>query len=188
MRRKSYNVLFETKAGMAEIAQHPTLWRSLFYFVISVGAFVGVCTNVVFSQQTLPVRIGILVGVLLVKILSMGIFGCFLHGLIDALGETAGNVRGLLCILGFTALPFLVLTPVALMSVKLGGWGLLVLPGICVIGILWSLYLIVRAVEAVYLIDFEKALAIVGLAISLCLIVVLLPMYVGVRLIVLNLF
>lgn len=188
MRRKSYNVLFETKAGMTEIAQHPALWRSLFYFTISAFSFVGVCTNVVFSQQDLAVRLGILVGLVVVNILLLGIFGLYLHGLIDALGETAGDVRGLLCILGYTALPFLVLTPVALMSVKLGGFFLVMLPLVVALGTVWGLYLIVRAVEAVYIINFGKALSIVLFALCLFFIVLFFPFYMGIRMVALSFF
>ena len=53
MRRKSFDVLFEPKLGMAELAKKPTMWRSLFYFVISMGAFIGVITNVIFAPDTL---------------------------------------------------------------------------------------------------------------------------------------
>lgn len=188
MRRKSFDVLFATKAGMAELALNPTMWRSLFYFTISAGAFIGVCTNIVFSQQLLGVRFAILVGIILTKIVGITIFGCFLHGLIDACGGGSGNVRGLLCILGFTALPFLVLTPVALLGVKLGGLWLLLLPLTCFFGGLWCIYLMVRAVEAVYLIDFGRAVAIVVFGFFLWFIVFLVPIYMLIRMISISFF
>ena len=107
MRRKSFDVLFATKTGMAELALNPTMWRSLFYFTISLGAFIGVCTNIAFSQQTLGIRFAILVGIILTKIVGMAIFGCFLHGLIDACG--GGAVICEVCFdMGFTAFTVLV--------------------------------------------------------------------------------
>jgi len=188
MRRKSFDVLFATKTGMAELALNPTMWRSLFYFTISLGAFIGVCTNIAFSQQTLGIRFAILVGIILTKIVGMAIFGCFLHGLIDACGGGAGNVRGLLCILGFTALPFLVLTPVALLGVSLGGIWLLTLPLTMLFGCFWCVYLMIRAVEAVYLINFGRAAALVVFGFFLWLIVFLVPIYMFVRMIVISFF
>ena len=89
MRRKSFDVLFETKTGMAELALNPTLWRSLFYFTISLGSFIGVCTNVIFSQQTLGIRFAVLVGILVIKAVGMTVFGCFLHGHIAGIGFAA---------------------------------------------------------------------------------------------------
>ena len=62
MRRKSFDVLFEPKQGMVELAKKPTMWRSLFYFVISVGAFIGVITNVIFADQSIAVRFAVLAG------------------------------------------------------------------------------------------------------------------------------
>ena len=83
MRRKSFDVLFDTKNGMAWLADHPTMWRSLFYFVISLGAFLGVCTNVFFKEEYIGVRFAILIGMLVSKAIGMVFFACFLHGLID---------------------------------------------------------------------------------------------------------
>ena len=188
MRRKSFDVLFETRAGMAYLAQNPTLWRSLFYYVISVGAFVGVCTNIMFAQQYITVRIAILLAILIKCIIGMCIFGFFLHGLIDACGGGSGNVKGLLCILGFTGLPFLVLTPLSLLAARLGGMGIIVFPVALFIGCLWSLYLIIRAVEAVYLIKLKDSCAIVGFGILLWLIMLLLPIYLTIKVILLSIF
>ena len=70
MRRKSFDVLFEPKQGMAELVKKPTMWRSLFYFVISMGAFIGVITNVIFADQSIAVRFAILVGLLLIKLVA----------------------------------------------------------------------------------------------------------------------
>ena len=177
MRRKSFDVLFDTKSGMAWLAQHPTMWRSLFYFVISIGAFVGVCTNVFFKEEYIGVRFALLIGILVVKAIELIIFGCFLHGLIDLCGGGSGNIRGFLCILGFTTLPYLAFTPLALVAVQLGGLGILSLPITCLAAFLWTLYLMMRAVEAVYLLDFMRSAIVVFFAFLLWLIMLALPIY-----------
>ncbi|MFQ9523698.1 MAG: hypothetical protein ACLR2G_09680 [Phascolarctobacterium faecium] len=38
----------------------------------------------------------------------------------ETLGAMAGDAVGLICLLGYTTLPFLVMTPVALLGTKLG--------------------------------------------------------------------
>ena len=177
MRRKSFDVLFDTKSGMAWLADHPTMWRSLFYFVISLGAFAGVCTNVFFREEYIGVRFAILLGFLVVRGIELTVFGCFLHGLIDLCGGGSGNVRGFLCILGFTTLPYLVFTPLALLAVELGGLGVLSLPVTYFAAFLWSLYLMMRAVEAVYLLDFMRSVMVVFFAFFLWLIMLALPIY-----------
>ena len=173
---------------MGWLAQHPTLWRSLFYFIISMGAFVGVCTNIAFADQYLWVRFGILLGVLLAHLLVLIAFGCSLHGLIDACGGGSGNVRGLLCIMGFTTLPFLVLTPLALMAMRLGGLAVLVLPAACLIGYVWCVYLLMRAVEAVYLLNFGQSFVVVIFALLLWALMLGLPLYLGVKFFTLTFF
>ena len=188
MRRKSFDVLFATKTGMGWLAQHPTLWRSLFYFVISMGAFTGVCTNIAFADQYLWVRLGVLLGVLSAHLLIIIVFGCFLHGLIDACGGGSGNVWGLLCIMGFTTLPFLVLTPLALMAMRLGGVAVLVLPIACILGYIWCVYLLMRAVEAVYLLNFRQAFVVVVFALLLWALMLGLPIYLVVHFLTLAFF
>lgn len=188
MRRKSFDVLFATKTGMGWLAQHPTMWRSLFYFTISVGAFYGVCTNILFSEQELFVRLAILIGVLLAKLIVIIVFGCYLHGLIDACGGGSGNVKGLLCIMGFTSLPFLVLTPLALFAMRMSGAYMLVLPLATFIGYVWGAYLLVRAVEAVYLLDFARSLVVVLFGIGLWFLMLGLPLYLGVHFLSLTIF
>jgi hypothetical protein len=177
MRRKSFDVLFDTRNGMTWLADHPTMWRSLFYFVISQGAFVGVCTNVFFKEEYIGVRFAILIGILVVKAMELIVFGCFLHGLIDLCGGGSGDIRGFLCILGFTTLPYLVFTPLALVAVELGGLGLLSLPVTYFAAFLWSLYLMMRAVEAVYLLDFMRSAIVVFFAFLLWFIMLALPIY-----------
>ena len=61
--------------------------------------------------------------------------------------------------LGYTTLPFLMLTPVALLSTKLSFTGIFVLAAAILAGLLWMVYLLVRSLQSVYLIDFKRALA-----------------------------
>ena len=42
MRRKTFDVLFETRDGMRLLVQERCMWRSLWYFALSVGLFSGV--------------------------------------------------------------------------------------------------------------------------------------------------
>lgn len=187
MRRKSFDVLFEPKQGMAELAKNPTMWRSLFYFVISAGAFSGVITNVLFADQSLAIRFAVLIGLLLVKLVALTCYGCFLHGLSDICGAPGGDIRSFLCILGFTTLPYLVLTPVALLAVRFGGFWLLLLPLAGIAGLLWWFFLVVRALQVVYLINFFRAAAIVAFSLFLLMIIMFMPFYLGTKMIGLKL-
>jgi len=187
MRRKSYDVLFEPKLGMAELVKKPTMWRSLFYFVISAGAFIGVVTNVLFADQSLAVRFGILLGLLLVKIVVLVSYACFLHGLSDVCGAPGGDIRSFLCILGFTALPYLALTPIALLGAKLGGPWLLLIPAASAVGAVWWFFLVTRALQVVYLVSFLRAAATVAFSFLLLIVAVGMPFYLTVKMIVLKL-
>ena len=187
MRRKTFDVLFEPKQAMAELVKKPTMWRSLFYFVISAGAFTGVITNVIFADQTLAVRLAILAGLLLVKIVSLACYGCFLHGLSDICGAPGGDIRSFLCILGFTALPYLVLTPLALLGVRFGGVWLLLIPIASLLGLIWWFFLVARALQVVYLINFFRAAAIVAFSLFLLIIIMTMPFYLGTKMITLKL-
>ena len=82
-----------------------------------------------------------------------------LHGILCTMGALAGDAVGLICLLGYTTLPFLMLTPVALLSTKLSFTGILVLAAAILAGLLWMVYLLVRSLQSVYLIDFKRALA-----------------------------
>ena len=187
MRRKSFDVLFEPKQGMAELAKKPTMWRSLFYFVISMGAFIGVITNVIFADQLIAVRFAILVGLLVIKLIALACYGCFLHGLSDICGAPGGDIRSFLCILGFTTLPYLVLTPIALLGVRFGGIWLLLIPITGLIGLAWWFFLVARALQVVYLINFFRAAAIVAFSLFLLMIILFMPFYLGTKMIVLKL-
>lgn len=91
-----------------------------------------------------------------------------LHGILETLGAMAGDAVGLICLLGYTTLPFLVMTPVALLGTKLGLPGMLVVVGAaCITAKLWMLYLLIRALQVVYLIDFKRSLATVAFSLLL---------------------
>lgn len=187
MRRKSYDILFEPKAGMTEMVTQSSVWRSIFYYVISMGAFVGVVTNVLFREQSLAVRFGLLLGILLIKFLALGVYGCFVHGLIEAIGATSGDIRSLLCILGFTALPFLVLTPVALMGAKLGGLWLLLVFVAFAIAFIWWLFLVIRALQVVYIIDYLTSFIVVCFSFLILTAICGMPLYFLIKMLVFKL-
>ena len=187
MRRKSFDVLFEPKQGMVELAKKPTMWRSLFYFVISVGAFIGVITNVIFADQSIAVRFAVLVGFLLIKLVALACYGCFFLFLSDICGAPGVDIRSFLCILGFTTLPYLVLTPIALLGVRFGGIWLLLIPFAGFAGLIWWFFLVVRALQVVYLINFLRAAAIVAFSLFLLMIIMFMPFYLGTKMIALKL-
>ena len=60
MRRKTFDVLFETRDGMRFLVQERCMWRSLWYFALSVGLFSGVVTNQLFLDQALSVRFAVI--------------------------------------------------------------------------------------------------------------------------------
>lgn len=60
MRRKTFDVLFETRDGMRLLVQERCMWRSLWYFALSVGLFSGVVTNQLFLDQALSVRFAVI--------------------------------------------------------------------------------------------------------------------------------
>lgn len=175
MRRKTFDVLFETQDGMRLLAQERCLWRSFWYFALSVGLFCGVVTNQLFIEQELAVRFAIIAAAVSIAGVSLSMYGFLLHGILDTLGALTGDAVGLICLLGYTTLPFLVLTPVALLGTKLGLPGVLVVVGSCIIAKLWMLYLLIRALQVVYLIDFKRALATVAFSLLLLYIAFILP-------------
>ena len=99
----------------------------------------------------------------------------------------AGDAVGLICLLGYTTLPFLVMTPVALLGTKLGLPGmLLVVVGACITAKLWMLYLLIRALQVVYLIDFKRSLATVAFSLLLLYIAFVLPLQIVFELLMLK--
>ena len=158
MRRKTFEVLFEPGAGMAAIAKQPSLWRSAFYFTLSFSFF-GVATNCWLLDSPLEVRFGIIIATVLIAGTALTLYGFLLHGIMETFGALAGDPVGLICLLGYTTLPFLLLTPGALL----------------LIGCLWMLYLLVRSLEAVYLVDAFRAGVTVVFSLFLLYIVFVLP-------------
>lgn len=114
-------------------------------------------------------------------------YGFLLHGILETLGAMAGDAVGLICLLGYTTLPFLVMTPVALLGTKLGLPGMLVVVGAaCITAKLWMLYLLIRALQVVYLIDFKRSLATVAFSLLLLYIAFVLPLQIVFELLMLK--
>ena len=131
MRRKTFDVLFSTRDGMEMLVKQPCLWRSLWYFTMSVGLFCGVITNQLFLEQPLTVRFGIIAVILVISGVCLSMYGFLLHGILCTMGALAGDAVGLICLLGYTTLPFLMLTPVALLATKMSWSGIFHLQGCC---------------------------------------------------------
>lgn len=179
MRRKTYDVLFEPSVGMTALVKQPCLWRSGFYFALSIGFFTGVVTNCWLIEQTLQVRLAIIAAAIIISTTAMTLYGFLLHGIMETFGALAGDPVGLICLLGYTALPFLILTPAALLAGKMGWGGLTLLGLVFIAGFIWMLYLLVHTLQVVYLIDFMRASIVVLFSLLLLYIVLLLPWQLG---------
>lgn len=175
MRRKTFDVLFATHDGMEDLVKEPCLWRSLWYFTLSIGLFSGVITNQIFLAEPLNVRLGIIAVVLVISGVCLSLYGFLLHGILCTMGALAGDAVRLICLLGYTTLPFLIFTPVALMGVKMSFDGILIVIGTIVIAFSWMQYLFVRSIQSVYLIDFKRALATVIFSLMLLYTAMILP-------------
>lgn len=184
MRRKTYDLLFETSDGMHELVKQHSLWRSFFYFTLSIGLFTGVVTNTWLLHMPLQVRFAIILATIIILCTALNIYGFLLHGILETYGAVQGDSRGLICLLGYTTLPFLLLTPAALLAGKMGVYGLPLLAGTVVIGFLWMLYLLVRSLEVIYLINFFRALVTVIFSLLLIYIVFIFPWQVGFNLLI----
>lgn len=184
MRRKTYDLLFETSDGMHELVKQHSLWRSFFYFALSIGLFTGVVTNTWLLHMSLQVRFAIILATVIILCTALNIYGFLLHGILETYGAVQGDSRGLICLLGYTTLPFLLLTPVALLAGKMGVYGLPLLGGTIVIGFLWMLYLLVRSLEVIYLINFLRAFVTVLFSLLLLYIIFVFPWQVGVNLLI----
>ena len=73
MRRKTFDVLFEPSTGMAVLVKQPCLWRSAFYFTLSVGFFTGVITNSWLIEQSLQIRFAIIICTVLIAATELSI-------------------------------------------------------------------------------------------------------------------
>ena len=186
MRRKTFDVLFEPSTGMAALVKQPCLWRSAFYFTLSVGFFTGVITNSWLLEQSLHIRFAIIICTVLIAATALSIYGFLIHGIMETFGALAGDPVGLICLLGYTTVPFLLLTPGALLAAKMGLGGLPLLGGIFLVGCVWMLYLLVRTLEAVYLVDGIRAAVTILFSLLLLYVVFVLPWQIGFKLMVLN--
>ena len=182
MRRKTFEVLFEPGTGLAALVKQPCLWRSAFYFTLSIGFFTGVVTNCWLVEQPLEVRFAIIIATVLIAATALSLYGFLLHGIMETFGALAGDPVALICLLGYTTLPFLLLTPGALLAGKLGFGGLPLLSILFLTGCVWMLYFLVRTLEAVYLIDAFRAGVTVVFSLLLMYIVFVLPWQLGIML------
>lgn len=178
MRRKTFDVLFDTKNGMTDLVKQPCLWRSAWYFTLSIGFFSGVVTNSWLIAQPIEVRMAMIAASVLIFGSALIIYGFLLHGILETFGTVPGDPKGLICLIGYTALPFLVLTPVSLLAGKLGLLGVLLLAAVVAIGFCWMLYLLMRALEVVYLIDLKRAAVTILFSLLMFYIVFIFPLQV----------
>lgn len=123
----------------------------------------------------MEVRFGIIIATVLIAGTALTLYGFLLHGIMETFGALAGDPVGLICLLGYTTLPFLLLTPGALLAGRMGLNGLPLLGLLFLIGCLWMLYLLVRSLEAVYLVDAFRAGVTVVFSLFLLYIVFVLP-------------
>ena len=184
MRRKTFDVLFETSTGLTAIAKQPCLWRSAFYFTMSVGPFVGVMTNIWFKSYPLDERMVIILALVVILASALAMYGFLLHGIMETFGALAGDALALICLLGYTALPFLILTPAALLGAKLGMEGIPVIISAIGLGLIWMLYLLVKSLEAIYLIDALRASITILFSLLLLYVVFILPFQLGITLLI----
>ena len=188
MRRYIFDLLFVLGVGMAALVKQPCLWRSAFYFTLSVGFFTGVVTNSWLIEQSLQIRFAIIICTVLITATALSLYGFLIYGIMESFGALAGDPLGLICLLGYTTLPFLLLTPGALLAAKMGLGGLPLLGCIFLAGCLWLLYLLVRNLEAVYLVDGFRAAITLLFSLLLLYIVFVLPWQIGFKLVSLNFF
>ncbi len=186
MRRKTFDVLFENKTGMASLIEERSLWRSLWYFTLSVGLFSGVVTNQLFSEMDLGVRFALIATVVVITGVILCLYGFLLHGILETVGATSGDAISLICLLGYTTLPFLMFTPIALVSTKVGLTGVFIFTIGFLLACLWMLYLLMRALQVVYIIDSKRAISIVLFSLLLLYIAIIFPIQVLFKLTVLK--
>lgn len=186
MRRQSFDLLFEPKYGLNELLNTGGWGKSIFWFLVSMGSFWGVMSNVFLAEETLAVRFGILLGILLAQTVWLFCFACYLHGVTEACGAPTGDIRTFLRLLGFTGFPFLVMTPVALAGAKTGGAGIVLIALACCVGFFWWAFLTVKALTVAYLISAARAWTVFLYGLFLSAVSTLLPLYLLVRIIALK--
>lgn len=184
MRRKTFDVLFETSTGLTALVKEPCLWRSGYYFTLSVGLFTGVMTNTWFLDYPLGERFVIILATVVILATALAMYGFLLHGIMETFGALAGDPVGLICLLGYTTLPFLLLTPAALLSAKLGVGGVPLMLATIGVGVIWMLYLLIKSLEVVYLIDTLRASVAIIFSLLLLYVVFVLPIQLGLTLLI----
>ena len=117
---------------------------------------------------------------------ALSIYGFLIHGIMETFGALAGDSKALICLLGYTTLPFLLLTPGALLAAKMGLGGLPLLGCVFLAGCLWMLFLLVRTLESVYLVDAVRAAVTLLFSLLLLYIVFVLPWQIGFKLLSLS--
>lgn len=158
----------------------------LVVFCLKRGSVQRRCNKSVVLDQALSVRFAVIAAAVSIAGVVLSMYGFLLHGILETLGAMAGDAVGLICLLGYTTLPFLVMTPVALLGTKLGLPGMLVVVGACITAKLWMLYLLIRALQVVYLIDFKRSLATVAFSLLLLYIAFVLPLQIVFELLMLK--
>lgn len=179
MRRKTYEVLFEPEESLTALAKHPSLWRSASYFTMSVGFFAGVVLNTWLYMEPLHFRMALILAAVVNGGAALTLYAFLLHGILETFGAMAGDSRTLVCLLGYSSLPYLVLTPAALLCSRLGFEGLPFLALVFLSGAIWQLYLLVRTLEIVYILDFVRATATILFSLLMLYIVYVFPWQVG---------
>lgn len=182
MRQEVFSILFETKTGISQLVEKPCLWRSALYFLLSMALFTGVVTNTWLLKQPIEFRGAMVLSSLVFLTLGLFLYAMLLHGILETFGALAGDAKALVCVLGYTALPFLVLTPVALLAGKLGLSGLPLLIGVTLVGFVWMQYLLIRTLEVVYIISVWQALGVVAFSLLLLAVFVTWPVRIGLNL------
>ena len=158
----------------------------LVVFCLKRGSVQRRCNKSVVLDQTLSVRFAVIAAAVSIAGVVLSMYGFLLHGILETLGAMAGDAVGLICLLGYTTLPFLAMTPVALLGTKLGLPGMLVVVGACITAKLWMLYLLIRSLQVVYLIDFKRSLATVAFSLLLLYIAFVLPLQIVFELLMLK--
>jgi len=182
LRLENDSLLFNTKAKMTELVDKPRFWLSALCFIVSIGLFTGVVTNTWLIRQSLEIRGAIVLSIVVFFALMLFLYAMLLHGILETFGALAGSARALVCVLGYTVLPFLVFTPVALLAGRLGFGGLPVLIFTFFLAFAWMNYLLIRALEIVYIISVWQALAAVLFSLILLYVFLTWPIRIGINL------
>jgi hypothetical protein len=152
-----FNILINPTETIENQLEKPSLFRSFICFFISYAPAAIIYFNLLFSTQTFSIWGGFFLVSFVLKILFLVIFCCFLHGVADFFGDGFGSSKDLLSIVGITALPYLVLTPFYLLASCLSFFGIVIFILTSLVGLIWWLVLLAKAVAVVYGIEGYKA-------------------------------